>query len=444
MAKSWRARQILLAVLDGIADRPFPELGGRTPLEAAPTPNLDRIARTGVNGIVYPIGPGLAPPSEVPHFHFFGYADFPFPGRAVLEALGRGVAVPMDTAAAHASLRHVTPSSESFSITPWWPRDEDQESEVLVREVSHFEAEGITLKLRFLGQGDSMLLLEGGSEWVTDSDPFFFTGLPAIRVEPLEGAPDPDAAGRTARALNAYLLWAHRVLDRHPVNAGRRARGARPMNMLLAKWMGRRRPLPSFERRAGLAGTIIASTPVYAGFAALLGMRYVPIGENRGDPEKEVRAKVAAACTALRAGDGFVHLHTKAADEAAHTHEPTAKRDAIAAIDRGLAELWREPELWADTVLAVTADHATPSLGPLLHSGDSVPLAVAAPTVRPDGVTAFGERDAVTGGLGQLRARDVLPLLLNAADRARFLGGRPTPDEGLGLPMVAPLRPEGS
>lgn len=212
--------------------------------------------------------------------------------------------------------------------------------------------------------------------------------------------------------------------------------------MVVTKWTGRRQVLPPFDRRAGTPGAIVASTAVYAGFAAALGMRCIRVEARKADPEKEVAEKVAAATELLRSGIEFVHVHTKAADEAAHTHSPSHKRDVIEAMDRGLADLWRNPDLLTQTVLAVTADHATPSQGPMLHSGDSVPLAVVAPTVRPDRVTAFGERDALGGGLGQLQARDILPLLLNAADRARFLGGRATPDVGLGVPQIAPLRPE--
>jgi 2,3-bisphosphoglycerate-independent phosphoglycerate mutase len=79
MAERGAPRQVLLVLLDGVADRVYDELGGRTPLEAAATPNLDRIADTGASAWVYPIGPGLAPPSELPRFHLFGYADYPFP-----------------------------------------------------------------------------------------------------------------------------------------------------------------------------------------------------------------------------------------------------------------------------------------------------------------------------------------------------------------------------
>ncbi len=433
-------RAILLVLLDGVADRAYEELDGLTPLEAAATPNLDRLAASGACGTVHPIEPGLVPPSEIPHFHLFGYARHPFPGRAVLEALGHGIDVPVGGVVTHAGLRHVTASDDRFAITDWWPHEEDEECRRLHASVGHFESEGVRLSLATLSHADALVTIDGGHEAVTDSDPFFFTGLPVLHVDALDEADDREAASRTARVLNRYLLWSHAELDRHPVNVARRARGARPMNMLVTKWTGRRRPLPSFSRHAGVEGVSIASTRIYAGLAALVGMRYVDVPERHDDPEKEMAKKLDAAVDALRAGAGFVHVHTKTADEAAHAHSPALKRDVIASLDRGLSALWTSDAL-RDVVIAATADHATPSRGPMLHAGDSVPLAVSASTVRRDAVTTFGERSAAAGTLGPLRARDVLPVLLNLADRARFLGGRATADAGLGPPRVRVLLP---
>lgn len=434
-------KKILLILLDGVADRVDGDLGGLTPLEAAYTPNLDRIAELGASASIYPLEPGLVPPSEIPHFHLFGYADYPFPGRAVFEALGWGVEPPRDAAVSHLGMRHVNPGAGGYAISDWWPGEEEADARRLLADVAQFSAQGLNLQVRNLGRSDSLLVIEGGSEWVSDSDPFLHTGLPVARIAALEEAPDAELAARTARVLNAYLVWSHKVLEGHPVNAERKARGARPLNMLVTKWNGRHRPLPAFASRAGLPGTLIASTRMYAGLAAALGMDYLHVDECMDDPALEMAQKLDAAFAAFERGAGFVHLHTKTADEAAHQHAPRLKRDVIAAIDRGLSALWQRPRLLEDFVVAVTADHATPSRGPMLHSGDSVPFTLAAATVRTDRVNAFGERDAVGGGLGQLRARDVLPVLLNAANRARFLGGRATPERGLGVVQITPLRP---
>lgn len=129
----------------------------------------------------------------------------------------------------------------------------------------------------------------------------------------------------------------------------------------------------------------------------------------------------------------FVHLHVKATDEAAHTKRPAFKRDVIAATDAGLADLLA---LSNQVVVAVTGDHASPSSGSLLHSGDPTPFVVAAPGLRPDDVVSFGERAALRGEQGRLAAADVLPLLAGFANRPFFLGHRPGARRSVALPAT--------
>ena len=137
--------------------------------------------------------------------------------------------------------------------------------------------------------------------------------------------------------------------------------------------------------------------------------------------------RVAAGVELLEAGAAFVHVHTKAPDEAGHTKRPYAKRDVLEQIDAGLAPLL---QLADRAVVAVTGDHATPSTGGVLHTGDPTPFLQVGGATRPDGVTEFGEKPARGGDLGVLQASDLLPLLFSAADRPAFLGhrtsGRPT------------------
>ncbi len=182
----------------------------------------------------------------------------------------------------------------------------------------------------------------------------------------------------------------------------------------------------------------MTSSGLYRGFAALLGLdsRDVP---NDPDLAADMAARVAAAADLLDAGATFVHVHTKAPDEAGHTKAPHAKRDVIEALDTGLAGLL---ELADRAVVAVTGDHATPSTGGVLHTGDPTPFVMAGGAVRQDQVAAFGEASARHGDLGVLRAADVLPLLLAAADRPAFLGHRVGPRRTLALPdRPAPMPP---
>jgi len=120
-------------------------------------------------------------------------------------------------------------------------------------------------------------------------------------------------------------------------------------------------------------------------------------------------------------------VHDKRVDEAGHTKDPLQKQRAIEELD---AELATVLDLSADAIVCVTGDHATPASPDVIHSGDPVPLLVAGPGVRADAVSSFGELESVAGLLGQLRGSDLMPVLLNAADRPLFLGSRPTPVDG--------------
>ena len=137
------------------------------------------------------------------------------------------------------------------------------------------------------------------------------------------------------------------------------------------------------------------------------------------------------------AGSQFVYVHDKRVDEAGHTKDPQQKQRAIEELDAELSALPTDR-----AIVGVTGDHATPASPEVIHSGDPVPLLVAGPGVRADAVTSFGELEAAAGIFGQLRGSDLMPVLLNAADRPLFLGSRPTPVDGAdGYPEKELLEP---
>jgi 2,3-bisphosphoglycerate-independent phosphoglycerate mutase len=422
---------IVLVILDGLGDRPLAELGGATPAEAAATPVLDELAQRGASGLHLPFGWGRATTSERAHWSLFGYEDLPFCGRAVLEALGAGLAVPMGRPVVHAALRTSAQRDGVLWLTGrTGPADAD-DAAALLATLAPVRIEGIDFTLEPLGGGEAILTLGGaGSAEVTDTDPLLPHLHPWMRPRPLAGASDPAEARRSATALEEFLRRCHALLAGHPVNAGRRRRARPALDVLATKWAGCRGPLPSFEERTGLRGASVASTALYRGIARLLGMTAEAV-PHHADPATDMAARVDAATRRIAAGDTLVHVHTKATDEAGHSKRPRAKLEILEAIDPGLAELL---DLSAGAVVAVTGDHATPSSGGLLHSGDPTPLVVAGPTVRPDAVTRFGEAHAAAGAYGRLHAAEVLPLLAGHANRPALLGHRPTPWTGAALP----------
>jgi 2,3-bisphosphoglycerate-independent phosphoglycerate mutase len=161
------------------------------------------------------------------------------------------------------------------------------------------------------------------------------------------------------------------------------------------------------------------------------------LGRCLGLEPVETGLDAALVAKRLDAGDTFVYVHDKRVDEAGHTKDPRRKQSAVEEIDGLLADLPTDR-----AIVCVTGDHATPASPEVIHSGDPVPLVIAGPGVRGDRVTRFGELDCAAGILGQLRGPDLMPVLLNAADRPLFLGSRPTPVEGAdGYPAAELLEP---
>jgi len=407
---------IVVFLLDGLADRAHEVLGGLTGNEAAETPNLDALAARGSCGLLYAVGPGRAPSSEVAHWSMLGYRPDEFPGRAVFEALGRGQDVSDEHVFAYAALRPAERREDGWWLTGRPDADRDaEEAERLVERCDGIELDGLTFSLAHVWRGEAVLRIFGGAdERVTDTDAFFRAWHPLLR--PLALVPEAE---RTARACEAWTREVMRRLD-----------GER-FNVITLKWFGRPRPVPSFLERHGVTGAFAADSAFLRGLGTALRLEPVDAPET-ADPVGDLRGRVELARERLDAGDTFVFCHQKTTDAAGHTKDPAVKRDTIAALDAALSDLPVDR-----AIVCITGDHATPASPDVIHSGDPVPLLLAGPGVRADAVTEFGELPFAAGILGQLRGPDLMPVLLNAADRPLFLGSRPTPFDGAdGYPAV--------
>jgi 2,3-bisphosphoglycerate-independent phosphoglycerate mutase len=407
---------IVVLLLDGLADRAHESLGGRTGLEAAETPNLDRLCASGSCGVLYAIGPGRAPSSEVAHWSMLGYRPDEFPGRAVFEALGRGQEVSPEHVFAYAALRPAERRDGG-----WWltgrpdPERDAEEAERLVASCDGIAIDGLTFSLAHVWRGEAVLRVSGGAdERVTDTDAFFRDRHPVLRPQ----AVVPEAE-RTARAAEE---WSREVI--------RRLEGER-FNVITLKWWGRPRDVPTFEERHGLRGSFVAGSAFLRGLGIAVGLEARAEPET-DDPAGDLRGRIELARERLDSGDTFVFCHVKSADAAGHTKDPRQKQAMIETLDAALGDL---PTTSA--VVCLTGDHATPAYPDVIHSGDPVPFVVAGPGVRADRVREFGESTCADGIFGHLRGPDMMPVLLNAADRPLFLGSRPTPFDGAdGYPAI--------
>ena len=411
--------KIILVLLDGLGDRSFPELNHRTPLQSALTPNLDRLALLGSNGLFHASFPGQCLPSEVAHHLLFGYDVKSFPGRGLLEAVGEEVVFDDEDVLCLAHLAEVEWQKGQPVLIQKRPALEDDEIEALLCDIAPWKTEGLGFRFHHTRKNDGILIVSGGaSPYVSDSDPMM-SGWPMARIWPVAENPEPAKAQVTARALNAYLRRCHKVLTGHDINRHRIDQGLPPANFLATQRCGRRVVQEPFRDKWGLTGLVISSGSVYCGLAQELGLTYIRV-QDSSDPAQDLRARIRMALD--DSVHDFIHVHTKMPDEAAHTGDPKYKESMIAALDEGLDVLVEALTSREDVIAAVTADHSTPSDAILIHSGEPVPVVLAGPNVRRDDVGTFDEVSGAIGCLGFLKGQELMGMLLSYGNRSCLLG----------------------
>ena len=430
---------VILLILDGIADRPWPALGGLTPLQAAATPNLDRFAAAGQTGVLHPLGRGLAPGSELAHFVLFGYPRELYPGRALFEAAGEGMAVGDDEVVFRGLFSTVERREDgSLHVLKRRTEVDDEACRALSAAIGPFSLDGISVEFTYNSDHQGIVTLRSAqagvhpSADVTDSDPYV-PGRHVVRPQSLVGAQDAHGARHTAAALEAWLAHVFHTLDAHPVNAARRERGEEPANFLLVKWSSAAAHLTPFADLIGLRGASVSSGVTYRGISAVLGMDWYGC-DYLPDWTEDLRARIALGARVVAEGHGFVHVHTKAPDVAGHTKDPARKRDVIEALDAAIPALWETGMVSPDNLVIVTGDHGTPSGTELVHSGDAVPIAIVGAGTLVDPVAAFDELSCASGSLGHLEGRDVMPEALNRIGRIKYMSAKLTPAGGIFWP----------
>ncbi len=413
--------RLLYVCLDGLGDDPVPELDGRTPLEAAVTPNLDRLARVGRTGTVVTVGDGVAPESDIAVFAILGYDPREeHPGRGVVEAVGVG----MDFRDGDLAYRvNFATADGSEIVDRRVGRDlTSDEAHALADKVNRtLRLPNAPFELRATVEHRGALVIrstEGPlSAEVSNTDPAYRkegslgvaleTFEPRVATaEPLE---DTEAARRAADLTNLFVRGSAAILDASETNARRRAEGKLPGNVILTRDGGDHRPrLQPIEDRFGPAWGCFVEMPVERGIAILLGME--PVDAPRLHAEADYARWAELAAEAL-AGFDALYVHIKGPDVPAHDGRAEDKRDVISLIDRAFfAEVLGRLEL-RRTLVAVTADHST-SCVRKAHTAEPVPLVVAGAGVQPDGSESFGERAAAEGSIGRLRGTEIVPLLV--------------------------------
>lgn len=416
----------ILLLLDGLGDRSHPLLDHRTPLQAASTPNLDKIASLGMNGLFHAHLQGTALPSELAHFLMFGYRLEDFPGRGVVEALGEGLDIRQDDVALLARIFSVTKEARGLVLHHEKPCLSRQDCQILHGAIRTFSRYGIDAEFLPTGGIAGILRLRGQvSKAVTDSNPII-KGRPLMEVLPLRAMTEDPHTRNTARFLNDYLRWSYRTLATHPLNRQRIREGLPAINAVGTQRAGMMKCLPSFTDKWGLKGLMIASGAIYQGLGQVVGMETCKVGDT-GDPARDLQERLALAWQA-RDFD-FVHVHTKVTDEAGHAGDPLLKKQVIEAIDTAIAYAIEKIVADDDVLFVVTADHSTASSGTMIHTGETVPIVMAGKYVRRDKVVNFDEVSCASGGLSLVRGKELMYLILNFLDRGKLWGLMDAPDD---------------
>ena len=417
-------RRCIFVILDGLGDHGHAVFGGQTPLQASSTPNLDRLAVLGMNGLYHSYLQGVAMPSEIAHFLMFGYDLSDFPGRGYLEAVGENIPLSPGDVALLGRIFSVREHQQHLLLEVEDPKVDAKTCLALQQDIKQYATAGVEVEFVPTKGIQGLVILRGKvSPDITDSNPIQ-EGRPLMQVLPIQGKEQDEPVCRTCQALNDYLLWSYRRLSRHPLNQARLSRGLPPLNAVGLQRAGQYRSVAAFAAKWGLRPLALATGPLYRGLSHYLGMSLRPV-QDTTYPETDLRERLRLAKES--AEYDFVYVHTKAPDVAAHTKDPRIKKRVIETLDRAFAYALQEIVTDPNLLLVITADHSTNSAGRMIHSGESVPLTMIGAYTRRDAVTRFDEVSAASGSLSLVRGSELMHLILNFLDRGKLFGLRDSP-----------------
>jgi len=404
----------IVMIIDGMADRPLEELGGKTPLEVAQTPHMDSMAKKGINGIMDPIKPGIRPGSDTSHLSILGYDPYEvYTGRGPFEAAGVGVEVRSGDIAFRCNF---STANEDGIITDRRAGRIRKGAKEIAQKINGMHLEyGVEVIFKESTGHRAVLVLRGAglSDQVSDADPKY-EGNPPKEVVALD---DSEEAHKTARILNELVEASYQVLKDHPVNQERVKNGENPANIILPRGAGAVPEVQSFQEKYGLKAACIAETGLILGIGKITGMDLiVPEGATGGvDTDLDSIAKCIMD-TAPEDYD-FILINIDGADESGHDGNLKDKIDFLRRVDSVIGQVMQ----LEDVIFILTADHSTP-ISIMDHAGDPVPLVISGSPVRVDDVEEFNERAAAKGGLCRIRGSDIMNIIMDLTNRATKFG----------------------
>lgn len=390
-----------------MADEPIEALGGKTPMQYADTPYMDKLAEMGVTGRMKTVADGFHPGSEVANMAVLGY-DLPtvYEGRGVLEAASIGYDLKPGEMAMRCNLicveGDILKNHSSGHITT-------EEADELIRFLNeklgsdriHFYT-GVSYR--------HLLIVKGGDKRLDCTPPH---DVPLHTFRPLMIKPEVPEAQETADLLNNLILQSQEILKDHPVNLRRIAAGKDLANSIWPWSPGYRPAMQTMQKMYGFKqGSVISAVDLIRGIGVYAGLEVIDVEGATGLYDTNYEGKAHAALEALKTND-FVYLHVEASDEAGHEGDVDLKIRTIENLDkRAIGILFEELQKWDEPVaIAVLPDHPTPC-AIRTHTNTPVPFLIYKPGQEPDSVTRFDEFSVLEGKHGILEKDEFIKELL--------------------------------
>jgi 2,3-bisphosphoglycerate-independent phosphoglycerate mutase len=420
--------KLIYIIIDGMGDIPIEELGNKTTLEAAETPYMDSLAKTGKTGLMYTVGEGIAPESDVAVVSILGYDPFEYHvSRGALESVGAGLKMRDGDLALRCNFGTVAADGRSI-VDRRAGRDLTQEeADDLAQAVNgqvQLESYPVDFQIKSTATYRAALVIKSEEKRlsgnISNTDPAYkrINGVGAADLEaemvlkscePLDGS---EEARISAELVNEFTRKATPVLDKHEVNRRRAKEGKLKANVVLSRDAGSMVPkFPALSELYGLNFVCLADMNVERGISRLAGMSLVDLPLPSESLEKDCELRVKKLFEVLPNYDCF-YIHIKGPDVPGHDGNFELKSRLIATIDKYfVGEMLKRINL-EDNVVCITADHATPC-ELKAHSDDPVPLLIAGNKLQGDRVQRFSEKECRMGKLGVLsKGTELMPMLV--------------------------------
>lgn len=387
----------LVLIPDGMADERVPALGDRTPMEAADKPCMDALSARATVGTVSNVPVGMVPESDTANMAILSFDPKVYSrGRSPLEALSMGLDMAPDETAYRCNI--VTLSDEEgidYAERTMLDHSADEittpEADELIKALeAHF---GTEYRHFFTGVSyRHCILWKNGNDTYDFSRPHDIIGRTVAEYLPSE----ENGGGEFLRLMRE----SYDVLNHHPVNEARRARGLKPANSAWLWSPGKKPRLPNFTEKWGIRGTVISAVDLIKGIGLCAGMESVDVEGATGNVHTNYDGKARAAINAFSEGADLVYVHVEGPDECGHRAEVENKVKAIELIDgKILAPVYEYLKSTGEAFkILVLPDHPTP-LRIRTHSSDPVPFFIYDSTAEVEGVSTFTEFTAAETGL---------------------------------------------